>query len=324
MRPFAELTDTGQVRRLRRLATTALGRYPIVVRRLRLLATDTNTIFRIDTADGRRLALRVGTAPDTIVTDIALETAWLEALADSGIEVVGIVPSNDGARFVEVEDPDVDGVRRCAVFTWVPGRTPGSGATATDYRHLGELSARLHDHGTHWSPPAGTLGVAWDRVFYAPDDPVVMYDQRFRGLMTPERTRVVRVVEARCGEELERTYRGGRPIVVHGDLHPWNVHRHRGRLIAFDFEDVMWATPVQDIAISLYYNRDRPDHTDLVAAFRDGYTIHRPWPVEHDRQLELLWAARTILFINYVLRTGDHPDDHVPRMTARIANLAAG
>jgi Ser/Thr protein kinase RdoA (MazF antagonist) len=49
--------------------------------------------------------------------------------------------------------------------------------------------------------------------------------------------------------------------------YPLEVRRlrfaHRGRLTAFDFEDVMRGLPVQDIAITLSYGRERPDHREL-------------------------------------------------------------
>ena len=77
--------------------------------------------------------------------------------------------------------------------------------------------------------------------------------------------------------------------------------RYRGRLTVFDFEDVMVAAPVQDIAITLFYNRSHPEYDAIRAAFEEGYRRIREWPVEWDGQIELLMAARTVMFINYVI-----------------------
>jgi Ser/Thr protein kinase RdoA (MazF antagonist) len=163
----------------------------------------------------------------------------------------------------------------------------------------------------------------WDRVFYYPTEPVVLYDERYHELMTPDRTAIVREVEDRAAAELERLHRDVPVQVLHGDLHPWNVHLDEGQLHVFDFEDVMIGAPVQDIAISLFYNRDRAEYADLRAAFEAGYTSLRAWPVESESQLALLMAARTVMFINYVLRLDLDAADFVPRAVDRITPLLA-
>jgi Ser/Thr protein kinase RdoA (MazF antagonist) len=322
VRPFADLSEQGRVRRLHGLARRVLASYPFTVRRLRCIARETNTTFRVDTASGDVFALRVSPPPSDTALDTPSELAWLEALADAeGIDTVGPVPDRNGCLMSTVEHPGVDGPRTCVVFSWLPGRPVGDDAAPDDYRRLGVVAARLHDRAERWTAPAGFSPVVWDRVFYYPTEPVVLYEDRFRSLMTPERTRVVRAVEARAAAELTRLHRERPIMVLHGDLHPWNVHRHRDGLLVFDFEDVMLGAAVQDVAITLFYNRDRPDYRDLRAAFEEGYRSLRRWPVEYEGQLELLMAARTVMFINYVLRMGIDPEEHVPRMTGRIRGV---
>ena len=77
---------------------------------------------------------------------------------------------------------------------------------------------------------------------------------------------------------------GGR-IRLHGML---DAVQESVRLLVFDFEDVMMAAPVQDIAVTLFYNRTRPDYLELRSAFEVGYRSLRVWPAEYDGQLELL------------------------------------
>jgi Ser/Thr protein kinase RdoA (MazF antagonist) len=322
VRRFADLTERGRVRRLHGLARRALDPYPFAVARLRCIARETNTTFRVDTTSGDVFALRVSPAPWDTFLDTPSELAWLEALAGTdGVDVVSPVPDRNGSLMTTVEHPGVDGARTCVVFSWLPGRPVGDDAGPDDYRRLGAVAARLHDRAEQWTAPAAFSPLVWDRVFYYPAEPVVLYEERFRSLMTPERTRVVRAVEEKAAFELARLHRERPIIVLHGDLHPWNVHRHRDRLLVFDFEDVMLGAAVQDVAITLFYNRDRPDYRDLRAAFEDGYRSLRRWPVEYEGQLEVLMAARTVMFINYVLRTGIDPGEHVPRMTERIRRV---
>jgi len=322
MKPYQALSEAGRIRRLHGLARTALHHYPFDVARLRCIARDTNTTFRVDTTDGQTFALRVASDPDDTTHDLATELAWLRALEQvSEIDAVSVLSTRDGDGFVEVDHPGVPGSRECVVFSWVPGRTVGDDATSEDYFRLGELAARLHDHGERWPLPADLRPLVWDRIFYYPTEPVVLYEDRYRQHLTPHRRKVVEAVEAKAANELSRLHREVPVSVLHGDLHPWNVHTHRTRLIVFDFEDLMIGAPVQDIATTLFYNRDHPGYADLCAAFEAGYRTLRLWPVEWEGQLELIMAARTVSFINYVLRMDLDVDEHIPRMTKRIERV---
>ena len=63
MRDYDLLTDAGRRRRLRRLAIQALDDYDLDVVRMRAMTDATNGVFRLDTADGGRFAMRVGMGP---------------------------------------------------------------------------------------------------------------------------------------------------------------------------------------------------------------------------------------------------------------------
>jgi Ser/Thr protein kinase RdoA (MazF antagonist) len=93
------------------------------------------------------------------------------------------------------------------------------------------------------------------------------------------------------------------PHVVHGDLHEWNVHLIQSRLYAFDFEDVMIATPAQDVSVCLYSSRASERRDEIRAAYRQGFEEIAPWPIDDDEQLDGFHAARQILLMNYAART---------------------
>ncbi len=114
--------------------------------------------------------------------------------------------------------------------------------------------------------------------------------------------------------------------VIHGDLHPDNVQTFRNRLIVFDFEDVTWGHRVQDVAITLFYERSHPGYPDLRAAFETGYRSVVPWPVTYEGELGHFMAARTISFVNYVANLQDDPSDYCdvafPRLEAFLTTWA--
>ena len=111
--------------------------------------------------------------------------------------------------------------------------------------------------------------------------------------------------------------------MTHGDLHPWNVHRYRSRLIAFDFEDVTWGHRVQDVATTLFYERKHPDYPQLRRAFEEGYRRVSPWPVSYEGELEHFMAARSLMFVNYVANLHEDPSDFYETVFPRLEQFLA-
>ena len=110
MKPYDELTPTGQRRRQRRLVLEALAAYDLQVARLRFLAQHTSTYFRLDAADGRRYAVRIYSRDSTPAENCA-EMFWLEAInrdTDLRAAVVGTAAARDtGERDREPDQGEV-------------------------------------------------------------------------------------------------------------------------------------------------------------------------------------------------------------------------
>lgn len=272
--------------------------YGMKVASLSHLATHSNVLYRADLADGRRLVLRVSRPKSNTRSNIDLEVAWLGGLVeDPRLNVPTPLPTPSGRLVVDIDSQE--GPRHCVLFTWIPGEPLGEGAGTSGYRALGRVSALLHEHGD-WRPPDPSLLRRWDRTFYYPPslDPVVIdeprYDHLFEGMRAPLK-RTAEMADA----AIAAAWTISEPIVVHGDLHEWNVHLYMGRPWVFDFEDLMLARPAQDIATSLYGARMRPDLDGLVSAFRRGYEEHREWPVIDRAEMELYWAARQVMLMNH-------------------------
>jgi Ser/Thr protein kinase RdoA (MazF antagonist) len=83
---------------------------------------------------------------------------------------------------------------------------------------------------------------------------------------------------------------------------------------------MVFGFPLQDIAISFYYLRNRDDYTALTDAFFAGYARERNLPTFNERDLHLLWMARMANFVNYVAHM-DEPEEAKPYIAARCLEL---
>lgn len=322
MKDWTALSEAGQIRRLRALARSALEAFPITPLRLRLVGGFTNVIYRVDTEEGP-YALRVDLHQDHSDEDVAIELAWLDALgAETELDVAHPVRAVDGRSQVYAEGDGVPGARRCVLFEWIPGRPLAERPTEAGYERLGRLSASLHRHGAGYL--TANRPMKWDRVFYWPEDvdPVVIYSPKMAHHFINGREEILERSIRLTDRALERLDPASAQV-VHGDLHPWNVHMVRNRVFALDFEDVMWAHPAQDIAITLFYLRDHPGYADLTAAFESGYRSIQEWPVAYEGEIEHFMAARTIMFINYVANIQDDPTEFYSTAFPRLERFLA-
>ena len=170
----------GQVRRLRALAHTALDAYPIAVRRLSLLAVHTNTLFRVDGADGDRYVLRISTPGQHSLNDNLVQLEWLTCLArDRVADVVTPVANRSGAYITHVALPTVPEERRCVLFDWVAGQ-PLAGGIPAHAEGLGTVMAALHTQAATVHLPTTLTPMTWHTVFYYHHEPVVIQNPRTR------------------------------------------------------------------------------------------------------------------------------------------------
>jgi Ser/Thr protein kinase RdoA (MazF antagonist) len=331
MRDFNTLTNRGRARRLRQLALVALAQYPLEVARVRLITNEFNGIFRVDTPDDKYV-LRVCRAAQTEGGRDQLwsEMAWLAALREEpSLEVPEPVATRDGELVVTAHVDGVPEPRHCAVFSWLPGRDLDAQLTPENVAQLGALAARLHRQAASWEPPAGFSIVRYNRVLPAFEE-ALLFDPEFADVLPPERRDVFMAAAARVEEAINRLQASGEPMrVIHGDLHRWNVKVFRGRLSPFDFEDLIWGWPVQDIAISLYYFHGEPEYATLRAAFRQGYETVAPWPERYEGEIDRFIAGRSLVLANGLLQDPDlewqaEVPRYFQRTEARLRALAAG
>jgi Ser/Thr protein kinase RdoA (MazF antagonist) len=310
MKSFEDLTRLGKLRRLRKLATKALENYDLQITWLRFFTQETNTMFYLQTADKQKYVLRIYSDEDSTLVENQAEMYWLDAIKrDKPIKAIEPIVRRDGTYITTAEVQGIPGEKRCVLFKWVPGKTLEHYLTPKNYYKLGQTLARLHIHAETLNPlPMHIQPKKWDTIFYYPDEPVVYNAAEYSHLFPPERIACIDAVITHANRVFENLYACQDDLIlIHGDLHYWNVHVYQGDLYVIDFEDVMLGHPVQDIAITLYYGKDHQAYHELCAAFQQGYTSIRVWPVENEYVIAALMAARSVNFINYVARIEANP-----------------
>lgn len=301
MKDFYDLTPQGRSRRLRRAAIVALESYQLKSPDLRVMSTETNAVFRVDTSD-RRYVLRVGRGGNIAhsLRQVRSEAAFLNSLARfSDVRVPVPVPNTSGEFVTQVEVAGVPDRRNCVLYEWLPGHLLDRHLTTTNLAAYGALAGRLHTFSESFEPPEWFSIVRYDRVFPF-DEPVVLFDPRRSSFVTDRQREVFAAAADVVQQAIDDLGDRESPRVVHGDLHRWNVLVDGDGVAAFDFEDLMWGWPVQDLAIALYYLEREENYDEWLGAFRTGYERVRPWPDRTEREVDTFIAGRALVLANDV------------------------
>lgn len=327
--PFAQLTNQGKLRRVRRLALAALEHYDLAVHRMSVVTYHLNTLYRVETPSGERFALRISHPTWRDDAELRSELVWLQALAsDTDVCAHQPLPNRRGELVTTITVHGVPEPRRAVLFSWVPGIRLADRMSIENVERMGVLSAKLHEHAWTFVPPDGFTNRRLDRLFPRNED-IVLFSPQHASKFSPGQRTVFEQAIERANAELDRLYRNSeQPRVIHGDLHHENVIVNRGNLQPVDFEDVINGYPIQDIALTFYdfrYYTDpaRHDYGELSAAFQRGYTTRLPWPQEYGNQINILHLVRRLWVANWVL-THEDPEHHKPfieRETERYRRL---
>ena len=293
--PYTDLDEDAQVGVLRRVALTAAEAFGLEVHRLEPVLHGFNTTFRVETGDGRPLALRVNTNSVSTPAHVAAQQAWVHAVArDTDVRVPDAVAAPDGRTVVAAPCPELGRDLLCVVNTWLEG--PDVGECDPEQAHaLGRAMATLHAHARGLVLPGGAGFPVFDEPLFGDRNLLEgspLLDDGGRG--------VVEDAFARARAAFAVLAAQGDAVPLHADLHGGNLKWHEGRLAVFDFDDAGVGAPVLDLAIATFYVRDADPAVE--DGLRAGYTELAPLPAGTE-QLEALLVARQLLLANSLLTT---------------------
>jgi len=309
---FYSMDATAQAQCMRELASAALGHWGLAATDMHLIKYRENAVFRVELADGRRVALRIHRHAYHSDAELHSELQWLDALAAAGISVPQILPAQDGALFRNVQVPAVPEARQVDIFAWVEGRQLGSVEAGVEhdlptvrgiYRTIGTLAARLHEHSTRWTLPEGFVRHAWDADGLAGATPFWGRFWELEQLNDEERSLLVQArdaVHAGLSAYGSDPANGGRYGLIHADLVAENLLVDGADLRLIDFDDAGFGWHLFELATALYFESDAPHFETAFAALVEGYRSVRDLPETQLAHMPLFFAARSFTYLGWI------------------------
>ena len=304
------------LRRLEALARDSLPRHGVhPASALTLLNISENATYAVDDpATGQRSVLRVHRPGYHSVEAIRSELAWIAALqSEQVVDTPAVLPAAGGDLVVPGRHPDGE-VRQTVRFTWVDGSEPAGESLVEDFRTLGAVTARLHEHARGWQRPAGFTRFTWD--YRTSIGPAGHWGRWQDGMAVGP---AEREILGRLDAELERrlaAYGTGpdRFGLVHADMRLANLlvaGEGPSRTVnVIDFDDCGFSWFMYDLGSSLSFIEHEPGVPELVDAWVRGYCAVRPLSPQDLAMLASFVLMRRLLLVAWI---GSHADTDLAR-----------
>jgi Ser/Thr protein kinase RdoA (MazF antagonist) len=297
------------------LASAALARYSAdSSSRLEFVRHGENTTYRVLRPEGD-WALRLARPGYQSIDAIRSEITWMRSLNEKGVSTPAVIPGRDG-DIVQVV-PHRDGSVRAAVaFTWAEGLPLPEVDSMGAWTRLGEIMARIHEHGQRWRKPRSFVRPAWDVEALVGDSP--RWGDPFPpDVWSAEDTRVLQAARETVRERLHAVGQSDdRYGLIHADLGFENVLVQRGgSTIVIDFDDSGPSWYLYDLASALYPFEDESGFAERKQALVAGYRSVGHLPDEYVHELRTLLMARRLATLGWTFTRAETA--HAQRQKAR-------
>jgi Ser/Thr protein kinase RdoA (MazF antagonist) len=304
---------------------------------LTLLNVSENATYAVDDPAAReRCVLRLHRPGYHTRTAVESELAWIAALrAEHVVSTPEVLPTRAGDLVAIGRHPD--GERRLAVrFAWVPGQEPARITLVDDFRALGAITARLHEHARRWQRPPWFTRFSWG---YEESTGRGGHWGRWQDGMAvgPEEHEVLARLDNTLRSRLAAFGDGpDRFGLVHADMRLANLlvsgadagTRGQGPpahdVTVIDFDDCGFGWYLYDLGSSLSFIEDDPRVPEFVDAWVEGYRQTGELCAEEVAELPTFILLRRLLLVAWI---GSHSDTELARSmgagyTRRSCDLA--
>jgi Ser/Thr protein kinase RdoA (MazF antagonist) len=317
---------------LRTLAHIALQQYGLNNAHLKQINHSENLLFRVDAQETYTLRVYhpdMGAGYVTLLSNQAIqsELTWLRSLRSIGLTVPEPVAAQNGEFLIEVATPEIPDGRRCVLSKWVAGRFRDKSLTPAALEAVGEFIGRMHNHADSFTPPPNFFRYRWDLEREFGSAAPLMTD---RANILPSASRdffrsMKDVIDKTMSALGETRANFG---LIHSDLHEGNYLFRGKEVCAIDFAEFGWGYYLFDIAVALYFLRDRPNFADFRTAALRGYSRHRAIPENVDAHIDAFFVMRAVDLVNFIiddesLRKSEEFSYWIGRMESAARRFAA-
>ena len=298
MNTFSSLSEDEQKKLVSTLATEVASRYLTGELAIELINYEYNATFKIEDSHGDKFALRMNINSLRSKENLQAELAFISHLAThSPVKTPSPVKTLRGELSTSIRLDEADRDLHCVFYTWIEGEELGDEPTEEQLFALGTAMAQMHIACKDFTLPHGAELSRLDDFFWGTQD--MLFSSKSE-LDESTQATLKAGVDA-INEIVSELYMNATPIVIHADLHGWNLMWNEGVLTVFDFDDCGIGLPIQDLVTALYY-LDTPEQDE---ALKRGYQSVAPLPEGDDRVFRALALHRRLLLLNYLYETSN-------------------
>ena len=311
MKLFQDLTPTGQVGRLRRLAEKSLAAYALDNPHLTLLNNMDSTVFRldaesVDTSQRQRYVLRLYSPAQETLAGIRSTLEWLTLLQASGLAVSIILPNKEGDFITPIGSDNVPQTYNLVILNWMEGQFRQKQQGIKEFQQIGRFMAKLHMVSENFQPSPDFVRPIKDWHWFS-SLKTSPGQNRATEVYSKKELELFRESSIRIKEGLAKLGHNAKVFgMIHGDLHQRNYLFYQNEVRVIDFDDCGWGYYLYDLAITLEesQNRHRSTAEDWAmqrANFLAAYQEIRALPENYEYYLELFEVMRVVEVANWIL-----------------------
>ena len=299
MSEYLEMTQQEQIALVEEFALDVLVQYGMSAKTIECVNHAYNTTFKILAGDNKTYAMRVSTNFRKWPEHIWAESQWLLQLAAEGsinapVPILNLQGEPYSNHYFFYQGSNLDVI----VYPWIEGEIARDNLTEEQFFALGEAMAKMHQLSKDWKPQGYANFLEVDRPLMVRRDNLFSFEQP---LISPVIYRLLFELRDRSEKLFDSLKERFDRQLIHADLHFGNIlWDSEGKMSILDFDDAGIGSPLQDIAISLFYLREDREHEKHLLA---GYESIAPLPEYEPAELELLIANRQLVLLNYLFET---------------------
>jgi Ser/Thr protein kinase RdoA (MazF antagonist) len=274
--------------------------------KISLLNISENATFKVtDSTSGNDSILRIHRPFYHTKQAIQSELDWVQALREIQlVRTPAILPSGSGEQVILAEDSAGE-QRHAVMFEFMPGIEPTEDRLVDDFKTLGAITARLHDHAKQWKVPSNFSRFTWD--FETALGPNGHWGSWRDGLaMGPSELEILGRLSDTLGIRLERFGKSKERFgLVHADMRLANLLVAGSDVTVIVFVDCGLIWFMYDLGSSVSFIEDHPLIPEMTSSWVDGYRSVANLSKEEVDELPTFIMFRRLLLVAWV---GSHQD----------------